>query len=154
MRKKAFSGIGFIVFVFIFAIIATLSIEYYRIFTIKESVSTEISRALNISVDTAMQDVDWIQHNSVMNTSIAEAEFKKYLEDSMELNQYYERYDSNGDFMYQIIIDSQQIEESPARYSIKGKIRLQPAMIRKFFADGYKFDIAFSQTSRNTRYDD
>lgn len=154
MKKKAFSGIGFIVFVFVFAIVTTLSIEYYRIFSLKESVETEISRALNISVDTAMQDIDWIQHNSVMNTDIAEAEFKIYLTEDMGLNNYNIKYDSDGNFLYQLIIDDELIQRSPAKYSIEGNIRMQPAIIRKFFPDGYTFDVPFSQSSRNTRYDD
>ena len=89
--KKAFSGVGFVVFVFVFAIVATLSIEYYRIFSFKESVETDISRALNISVDIAMQDINRIQHKSIMDTDIARIEFKKYLKDNMGLNSFNEK---------------------------------------------------------------
>lgn len=152
MKKNAFSGLGFVCFIFIFGIITFITMEYYHIFTIKESVDTEISRALNISVDTAMQDIDWIQRKSVMNTDIAEEEFEKYLKNDMRLNNSYERYDANGEFMYQIIIDEEDIQESPARYTVRGRIRLQPVTVRSILPD--RFDIPFEQSSRNTRYDD
>ena len=64
--------------------------EYYHIFTIKESVETDISRALNISVTMAVQDMDWVQHNSVMDTQKAQREFKTYLTEDMKLNDEYE----------------------------------------------------------------
>lgn len=154
MRKKAFSGIGFIVFVFIFTIITTLSIEYYRIFSLKESIETDVSRALNISVDTAMQNIDWIQHESVMDTNTAKNEFKKYLKDDMGLNNFNEKYNGNGDFLYKLIIDVETVQRSPAKYIVSGNIRMRPAIIENFLPDGYTFDIPFSQESRNTRYDD
>ncbi len=152
--KKAFSGVGFVVFVFLFAIVATLSIEYYRIFSFKESVETDISRALNISVDIAMQDINRIQHKSIMDTDIARIEFKKYLKDNMGLNSFNEKYDNNGKFMYRLIIEDEQVQRSPAKYILRGKIRMQPIIIRKFFPDGYTFDLPFKQESKNTRYDD
>lgn len=152
MKKSAFSGIGFICFIFIFGIITFITMEYYHIFTVKESIDTEISRALNISVDTAMQDIDWIQHNSVMNTDIAESEFEKYLKNDMGLNNNYEKYDANGEFQYQIIIDSENVQRSPAKYTVSGRIRLQPVTVRSILPN--RFDIPFSQSSRNTRYDD
>lgn len=152
MRKSGFTGLGFIAFVFIFFIVTFITMEYYHIFTVKESVETDISRALNISVDTAMQDIDWIQHNSVMNTSIAEQEFKKYLLNDMGLNSDYEKYDAAGEFKYQIFIDDKAIQRSPAKYTVSGRIRMQPVTVRSILPA--RFDIPFSQSSRNTRYDD
>ena len=74
-KKAAFSGIGFIAAI-IFGIALFITMEYYHIFTVKESVETDISRALNISVTMAVQDMDWVQHNSVMDTEKAQREFK------------------------------------------------------------------------------
>ena len=56
-KKAAFSGIGFIAAIFIFGIALFITMEYYHIFTVKESVETDISRALNISVTMAVQDM-------------------------------------------------------------------------------------------------
>ena len=76
MKKPAFSGIGFITAIFIFGIALFITMEYYHIFTIKESVETDISRALNISVTMAVQDMDWVQHNSVMDTQKAQSRIR------------------------------------------------------------------------------
>ncbi len=150
--KKAFSGIGFIAFIFIFGLVCFITFEYAHIFTVKESVDTDISRGLNISVDAAMQNIDWINHTSVMNTDVAASEFKVYLRDIMKLDSNNAKFTDDGDFLYQIIIDEEDLRESPAKYSVRGRIRLQPVTVRSILPD--RFDIPFSQTSKNTRYDD
>ena len=142
-KKKAFSGIGFILAIFMFGIALFITMEYYHIFTTKESVDIDVSRALNISVDLAMQDIDWIQHNSVMDTTKAEKEFKSYLINDMGLNSNYEKYDSNGEFLYQIIIDETKIQRT---------IRMKPVTVRSVLPE--TFDVPFSEESKNTRYDD
>lgn len=153
-HKPGFSGIGFIIFIFVFVIIATLSIEYYRIFTIKQNIDDEISRGLNISVISALQDIDWINRDSVMDCDIAQAEFESYLIDTMGLNRYNQKYDSNGNFMYQIIIEDEILQESPAKYEVTGSIRMTPGIIENFMPEGYTFDIPFRLESQNVRTDE
>ena len=151
-KKKAFSGIGFILAIFMFGIALFITMEYYHIFTTKESVDIDVSRALNVSVDLAMQDIDWIQHNSVMDTTKAEKEFKSYLINDMGLNSNYEKYDSNGEFLYQIIIDETKIQRTPAKFKVSGRIRMKPVTVRSVLPE--TFDVPFSEESKNTRYDD
>ena len=74
------------------------------------------------SVDLAMQDIDWIQHNSVMDTTKAEKEFKSYLINDMGLNSNYESM-INGEFLYQIVIDETKIQRTPAKFKVSGRIR-------------------------------
>lgn len=152
VKKPGFSGIGFVCFVFVFFIVTFITMEYYHIFTVKESVETDVSRALNVAVEFAMLDLDRTTHESVMNTDIAEQEFEKYLKEDMGLNRSYEKYDTEGDFQYQIIIDSENIQRSPAKYTISGKIKMQPVTVRNILPS--RFDIPFSASSRNTRMDD
>ena len=146
-KKAAFSGIGFIAAIFIFGIALFITMEYYHIFTVKESVETDISRALNISVT-----MDWVQHNSVMDTEKAQREFKTYLTEDMKLNNDYEKYADDGSFQYQIIIDKSDIQKSPAKYSIAGRIRMQPVTVRSILPK--TFDIPFELSSNNIRTDD
>ena len=150
-KKAAFSGIGFIAAIFIFGIALFITMEYYHIFTVKESVETDISRALNISVTMAVQDMDWVQHNSVMDTEKAQREFKTYLTEDMKLNNDYEKYADDGSFQYQIIIDKSDIQKSPAKYSIDGRIRMQPVTVRSILPK--TFDIPFKLSSNNIRTD-
>lgn len=152
-KKKAFSGIGFILAIFMFGIALFITMEYYHIFTTKESVDIDVSRALNISVDLAMQDIDWIQHNSVMDTTKAEKEFKSYLINDMGLNSNYEKYDSNGEFLYQIIIDETKIQRTPAKFKVSGRIRMKSRNSTEVSCLK-TFDVPFSEESKNTRYDD
>ena len=152
LKKPAFSGIGFITAIFIFGIALFITMEYYHIFTVKESVETDISRALNISVTMAVQDMDWVQHNPVMDTEKAQREFKTYLTEDMKLNNDYEKYADDGSFQYQIIIDKSDIQKSPAKYSIAGRIRMQPVTVRSILPK--TFDIPFELSSNNIRTDD
>ena len=69
-KKAAFSGIGFIAAIFIFGIALFITMEYYHIFTVKESVETDISRALNISVTMAVQDMDWVNSSRLKQRTI------------------------------------------------------------------------------------
>ena len=100
----------------------------------------------------AVQDMDWVQHNSVMDTQKAQREFKTYLTEDMKLNDEYEKYADDGSFQYQIIIDKSDIQKSPAKYSIDGRIRMQPVTVRSILPK--TFDIPFKLSSNNIRTDD
>ncbi|SCI44842.1 Uncharacterised protein [uncultured Clostridium sp.] len=100
----------------------------------------------------AVQDMDWVQHNSVMDTQKAQREFKTYLTEDMKLNDEYEKYADDGSFQYQIIIDETDIQKSPAKYSITGRIRMQPVTVRSILPKS--FDIPFKLSSNNIRTDD
>ena len=55
-------------------------------------------------------------------------------------------------FIYQIIIDKSDIQKSPAKYSIAGRIRMQPVTVRSILPK--TFDIPFELSSNNIRTDD
>lgn len=152
MKKRAFSGIGFILAMFIFFIVLFITTEYYNIFTIKESVDMDISRALDVSVNLAVKDIDWIKHNSVMDTEKAKDEFQKYLLNDMNLNSRYEKYSDDGELVYQIFIDDMTLQKTPAKFEVSGRIRMKPVTLRSVLPES--FDVPFSAESKNTRYDD
>ena len=64
----------------------------------------------------------------------------------------YEKYADDGSFQYQIIIDETDIQKSPAKYSITGRIRMQPVTVRSILPKS--FDIPFKLSSNNIRTDD
>lgn len=70
----------------------------------------------------------------------------------MKLNNDYEKYADDGSFQYQIIIDKSEIQKSPAKYSIAGRIRMQPVTVRSILPK--TFDIPFELSSNNIRTDD
>ena len=78
--------------------------------------------------------------------------FKTYLTEDMKLNNDYEKYADDGSFQYQIIIDKSDIQKSPAKYSIDGRIRMQPVTVRSILPK--TFDIPFKLSSNNIRTDD
>ena len=88
-----------------------------------------------------MQDIDWIQHNSVMDTTKSGKEFKSYLINDMGLNSNYEKYDSNGEFSYQIIIDETKFKEHTNKFKVSGRIRMKPVTVRSVLPQ--TFDVPF-----------
>ena len=150
LRKKAFSNPAFILFLFVFCIITVLTVEYYRIYTVKEYIDDEMSRAVNIAVDTAMLDEYRQVHVSFINIDTAKKTFNDYLYNEMQLNSANERFD-NGKFQYRLIIEDTVIEESPAKYTVKGTLQMRPILLEKLVP--IDIDIPFKQTSRNQRYE-
>ena len=55
-RKSGSVNVFFILFIMAFIIITSVTVEFYHIFTVKEYIDTELSRALNIATDYAMLD--------------------------------------------------------------------------------------------------
>lgn len=119
----------------------------------KESIDTDISRAVNIAVDTAMDERAWMDRVSLMNTDSAKKEFRSYLHENMGLNRENKFIDSDGNMLYQLIITEEEISESPAEYKVTGTIRMSPALLGNFYAAGFTFDLPFSEKSRNQRFD-
>jgi hypothetical protein len=150
IKRSASANVFFVLFLFIFVIVTTLTVEWYRIYTLKEYVDTEMSRAVNIAVDIAMLDEFRMEHISKMDKAVAKSEFKSYLSTEMKLNSSNERV-QNGKFIYKIIINKEVLEESPAKYEINGMIRTKPVLLGNLI--NINIDIPFKQTSRNQRFE-
>ena len=61
------------------------------------------------------------------------------LTEDMKQNNDYEKYADEGSFQYQIIIDKSDIQKSPAKYSIAGRIRMQPVTVRSILPKTFGF---------------
>ena len=89
-------------------------------------------------------------HVSFINIDTAKKTFNDYLHNEMQLNSANERFD-NGKFQYRLIIEDTVIEESPAKYTVKGTLQMRPILLEKLVP--IDIDIPFKQTSRNQRYE-
>ena len=149
-KRTARTNVFFVLFIFVFIIVTSISIEWYRIFTLKEYIDTEMSRALNIAVDSAMLDEYRMEHISKIDLAVAKSEFKSYLSTEMKLNSSNERLEK-GKVIFKLIITKEVLEESPAKYEITGIIRTKPVILGNLV--NLDIDIPFKQTSRNQRYE-
>lgn len=150
LYKKAFSNPGFVLFLFVFIVITVFTVEYYRMYTIKEYIDDEMSRAVNIAVDTAMLDEYRQVHISFIDVATAKKAFDDYIHNEMKLNSSNERFD-DGKFQYRLIINEEVVEASPAKYTVKGILRMRPILLENLAP--VDIDIPFKQTSRNQRYE-
>lgn len=149
-KRTAEINVFFVLFIFVFIIVTSISVEWYRIFTLKEYIDTEMSRALNIAVDSAMLDEYRMEHISKIDLAVAKSEFKSYLSTEMKLNSSNERLEK-GKVIYKLIITKEVLDESPAKYEVTGIIRTKPVILGNLVS--LDIDIPFKQTSRNQRFE-
>lgn len=151
MRKKqAFTNVFFLLFLFIFILITTITVEFYHIFTVKEYIDTELSRAVNIAVDSAMLDEYRMEHISMIHIPTAKDTFQSYLHTEMELNASNERIE-NGKTVYKLLIGDTVIENNPVVFTVSGVVRIKPVLLSNLVP--VEIDIPFKVRARNQRYE-
>ena len=109
-RKSGAVNVFFILFIMAFITITAVTVEFYHIFTVKEYIDTELSRALNIATDYAMLDEYRMEHISMIHIPTATAEFESYLHNEMKLNSSNERVE-DGKVKYKLIIQNTNIKK-------------------------------------------
>lgn len=149
-RKKGFANTFFVLFLFVFIVITTVTVEFYHIFTLKEYIDTEISRALNIATDFAMLDEYRMEHISMIDIPIAKNEFFSYLHNEMKLNSSNERIE-NGKVVYTLVINKLTAENDPVKFEASGIVRTKPVLL--FNLVPINVDIPFKIKARNQRYE-
>ena len=149
-RKSGSVNVFFILFIIAFIIITAVTVEFYNIFTVKEYIDTELSRALNISTDYGMLDEYRMEHISMIHIPTATAEFENYLHNEMQLNSSNERVE-NGKVKYKLIIKSTDIQSSPASYQVSGIVRMKPILLSSLI--NIDIDIPFKARARNQRFE-
>ena len=149
-RKKGFANTFFVLFLFVFIVITTVTVEFYHIFTLKEYIDTEISRALNIATDFAMLDEYRMEHISMIDIPIAKNEFYSYLHNEMKLNSSNERIE-NGKVVYTLVINKLTAENAPVKFEASGIVRTKPVLLSNLVP--INVDIPFKVKARNQRYE-
>lgn len=149
-RKRGSINVFFLLFLFMFILITTVTVEFYHAFVLKEYVDTEISRALNIATDYAMLDEYRMEHISMIDISTAKSEFNSYLHTEMQLNSSLERVDASKT-VYQLIISNIIIENNPVKFEVSGIIRTRPVLLSNLVP--IDIDIPFKIKARNQRYE-
>lgn len=149
-RKRGSSNVFLILFLFVFIIITTVTIEFYNIFTLKEHIDTELSRALNIATDSAMLDEYRMEHISMIDLNTAQNEFNSYLHTEMRLDASNERYE-DGKFRYKLIINKTVLKNNPVVFEVSGVLRTKPVLLSGLVP--VNIDIPFKVKARNQRYE-
>ena len=148
--KNGSSNVFFIMFILVFIIITVVTVEFYYMFTVKEHIDTELSRALNIATDSAMLDEYRMEHISMIHIPTAVNEFDSYLHNEMKLNASNERVEG-GKVKYKLVITDTQIEQSPASYQVSGYVRVKPVLLSNLVP--IDIDIPFKAKARNQRFE-
>lgn len=148
--KTGSANVFFILFIVVFIIITVVTVEFYYMFTVKEHIDTELSRALNIATDSAMLDEYRMEHISMIHIPTAVNEFDSYLHNEMKLNSSNERVEG-GKVKYKLVITDTKIEQSPAAYQVSGYVRVKPVLLSNLVS--VDIDIPFKAKARNQRFE-
>lgn len=151
MKLKSGSvNVFYVMFICVFIIITVVTVEFYYMFTVKEHIDTELSRALNIATDSAMLDEYRMEHISMIDIPTAINEFDSYLHNEMNLNSSNERVEG-GKVKYKLVITNTQIEQSPAVFKVSGYVRVKPVLLSNLVP--IDIDIPFKAKARNQRFE-
>ena len=123
-------------------------IEFYRAFTIKQSLDAEISRALNTAVDMAMIDQYRQDHISELNPATAYDAFYAYLFDNMELTSDFKAFDKLGREIYVLDIERLDIDAAPPKISVTATAHVRFAYVGNIVLDEIRFMIRGSSENR------
>ena len=149
-NNKGTSAVGVILACIIIVFGTVLILEVFRYYSVKDSMDKELSRAVNIAIDIAMDDNKRKIHVSSIDEDIAAQEFYSYLIDELKLDD--ELIYDDGKLKYQLRLDNVNIQSDPPKFEVEGMIILRP----EFFTDFIPFNIEIpvKAKARNQRMDE
>lgn len=150
--RRGSAAPGMILFLFAFILVVSTATEYNRVHTIRNNIEKELSRAVNIAVESAMLDEYRKDGLSRIDPSAAQAAFGDYLHGDMLLNA------SNalvidGKTEYRLTFSSITVNEELPRMNIEGTVIIPPSVFIDSLDDGFAYMITFKIASRNQRLD-
>ncbi len=149
-KRDGSANVFFLLFFILFILITTITVEFYHIFTVKEHVETELSRAVNIAVDTAMLDEYRMEHISMIHIPTAQSAFESYLHNEMQLDSANER-KQDGKVLYRMILHKTVLENNPVVFEVSGVVITKPVLLSDFVP--MEIEIPFKVKARNQRYE-
>ena len=111
---------------------------------------TELSRAVNIAVDTAMLDEYRMEHISMIHIPTAQSAFESYLHNEMQLDSANER-KQDGKVLYRMILHKTVLENNPVVFEVSGVVITKPVLLSDFVP--MEIEIPFKVKARNQRYE-
>ena len=142
------AGLGAML-MFAAAIISFLLVcEFYYVFSVKQSIDTELSRAANIAVDMAMSDAHRQDRLSEMDAGAAYDSFLDYLYNDMSLTSRLEARSQKGEVIYSLEMKSVEIESSPPGLRATATVTLRPAFIGRAIPVPIRFSVRCSSANR------
>ena len=124
----------------IFGVILLL-FEFYRIYTIKQNVDIELSRAVNTAVDLSMMDIYRRDHVSELDAGLASDSFHSYLNNELMLDRNLIYHDDSGNEIFELDIEELSIQKSPPLIKVQGRITFRPTYFGNIYLDYIHFPV-------------
>ena len=148
------SGEGFVwilILLFLSAVVLGVGLELYRDYSLKESITTELNRAGNMSISFSMQDDYRNERIAKIDSDIAQFEFLGYLTDKLLFTGSYPHYYFSKDgFEYEIIFSSLSVTEEPPLIICSAMLLVKP-IFNIFVPDSFYVELPISVRTKNVR---
>jgi hypothetical protein len=148
-KEDGYFFLGHLMTAFFILGVLMLLTEMYRIYTIKQNVDIELSRAVNIALDLSMMDIYRRDHALELDPGIARASFYSYLHDDLKLDGSLSYRDSSGREIFSLDIQDLIIQASPPVIKLNAGIEFKPSYFGNFYLTYIRLPVrAASQNKR------
>lgn len=128
-------GTSIYIFILILSVLITVglvSMEYFRVSGIYDSVTAEMERAANIAIEYSMIDEARGYHISEIDPDIAAQQFDLYFRTRLGLGREYQKNDDEGAIVYQVAFDSHDIDAEKSQILMQGDIYITMRLVGNY----------------------
>jgi len=154
-KVKERGGASLFIFTMIFSIVITVSLvvmEYFRVAELYETITIEMERAGNISVEYSMIDDARGYHLSKVDTKEVQEQFAIYFKERLGLTDDYIKKDEDGNLIYRIAFHHLDFDGETPKISMSGNIDINLVLVSNYVS--VPVEIPFDVTTRNMNAED
>ena len=126
-----------------------LLLEFYRIYTVKQNLDIELSRAVNIALDLSMMDIYRRDHELELDVGDAIDSFYSYLHNELKLDGNLINRDASGNEVFELVIDDLFIQGSPPVIRLRASILIKPTYFGNMYLSKIKFPVRAASHNRS-----
>ena len=148
-KENGVMSLGYMLASLLILGIILLLFEFYRIYTIKQNLDVELSRAVNIALDLSMMDIYRRDHQLELDAGSAKDHLFSYLNNELKLDGNLRYHDSKGKEVFELNIDDLFIQKAPPVIKLRVSVIIKPTYFGNMYLDNIRFTVkAASQNNR------
>ena len=121
--------------------VVLLLLEFYKVYTVKQNIDIELSRAVNIALDLSMMDIYRRDHVLVLDEGVARDSFFSYLHTELNLDGNLVYRDEGGKEIFELDIETLFIQGEPPIISMRGSIVFRPTYFGNMYLGHIRFPV-------------
>ncbi|MDR1440435.1 MAG: hypothetical protein LBJ10_10720 [Clostridiales bacterium] len=142
------SALGLMLAIAAVLCVSLVVLEFMRVFSIRQSVEVELSRAVNTAVNLSMSDAFRQDRLSSLDSGKARESFYQYLSENMGVADDFNIYGRDGGVACSVRVESLAISEQPPRVEARIEVSVRPAFLGRFYPGDITFSVRESSVNR------